>query len=120
MCNEDGAGRVTAAGRNFTIERPQASLHARVTSAGASTLATGRLALPESGGVYPYAEISSASAKEHAFVTVCTAAPRGENHGGISVTHELGAWRIAGTHRGQNVSVAIAAAAGLSVPVITL
>jgi len=120
VCNDDGAGRVTAEGRTFTIERPHASLHAHVTSAGDSALATGRLALPESSGVYPFAEISSASAKEHAFLTVCTVAPHGETHGEIRVQRDGGSWRIAGTHRGQNVSVAIAVAAGSAVPVITL
>ncbi len=118
--NDDGAGHVTADGPTFSIVRPLATLHARITTAGESAVAASRLALPEASGVYPYAELRSASAKEHALLTLCTAAPHGEAHGEITVQHEAGAWHIAGSHRGQKVRVKIATAEGVAVPVVTL
>ncbi|MFI5357901.1 MAG: heparinase II/III family protein, partial [Opitutales bacterium] len=118
--NDDGAGRVAAEGRTFTIERPQATLLARVTTAGDCTLATSRLALPESGGVYPFAELRSGAAREHTLLTVCSAAPRGEAHGDIQVTQAAGSWRLAGSHRGQTVRATIAIAEPTHAPVITL
>lgn len=117
--NDDGAGRVTAEGGTFTIERPHATLLARVTTVGESTLATGKLALPEASGVYPFAELRSAAAREHALLTVCSAVPHGEAHGDISVTREAGIWQITGTHRGQNVKVKLSAS-GLGAPDILL
>ena len=118
--NDDGAGRVTTTDRAFTIERPHATLHAWVVTAGESAVTHGRLALPEAGGIYPFAEIKSAAAKEHTLLTVCSAAPYGETHGELSVTHDAGTWRISGAHRGQNVKVAIALADRAGPPVITL
>ncbi len=118
--NDDGAGRVTAADRDFTITRPHATLHAWVVTAGESTVATGKLALPEASGVYPFAEIQSAPAREHMLLTVCSTAPQGESHGELSVTHDAGTWRVTGMHRGQAVKVAIALADPLQPPVITL
>ncbi len=118
--NEDNEGRVTTEGRMFTITRPHATLRAWVVTAGDSTLATAKLALPESGGVYPFAEIQSAAAKEHTVLTVCSAAPQGEAHGELTVTHDAGTWRISGKHRGQNIKVAIAGADHPAPPVITL
>ena len=120
VCNDDGAGRVAADGRTFTIERPHASLLARTLAAGDCTLATSKLALPEASGVYPFAELHSAPAREHTLLTVCSVAPHGGTHGEIGVTHEAGTWQIAGTHRGQAVKVAIAIAGQLQPPVITL
>lgn len=119
VCNDDGAGRVAVNGGTFTIERPHATLLARVITAGDSTLATGRLSLPESGGVYPFAELRSAAAKEHMLFTVCSAAPLGEKHGEISVTREGGFWNFSGQHRGQDVKATLVAADG-SAPLITL
>ena len=118
--NEDGEGRAAVNAGTFTIERPQATLLARVLTAGASSLATGRLKLPESGGIYPFTEISSAAATEHMLFTVCSTAPDGEAHGDITVTHEGGFWNFAGTHRGQAVKASFVAADGSSAPLITL
>ena len=118
--NDDGAGRVTADASTFSIVRPLATLHARITTAGESSVAASRLALPEASGVYPYAELHSASAKEHSLLTLCTAAPHGEAHGELSVKQEAGTWHIAGSHRGKDFRVTIATAEGLAVPVITL
>jgi hypothetical protein len=118
--NDDDAGHVTAEGAGFLIERPQATLRARVTSAGETTVATGQLTLPAAGGVYPFAELRSAAAISHTFLTLCTTAPRGESHGELTVKSDDRGWLVTGRHRGQKVHVHLARAAGPAVPVITL
>ena len=118
--NEDGAGRVAAEGLVFTIERPHATLRAQVATTGESTLTTGRLALPEAGGVYPFAEIRSAAAREHTLLTVSSVAHHSEVHGDLSVRRDGRTWHLAGSHRGQKVQVAIEIAPGSAAPVITL
>jgi len=118
--NDDGAGRVDHDGAAFTITRPHATLYAKVTAAGPGTMTTSLLALPKASGVFPYAEFSSAPALTHTFLTVCTAAPHGTDHGQLEVKHEDGVWRVTGTHRGQSVRLAIADADGPAVPVVTV
>lgn len=120
VCNEDGAGRVTATGPGFRIDRPQASLRARVAGAGDLTVGTGQLDLPAAGGVYPYAELRSAPAREHTLLTLCTTAPRGAEHGDLTLTRAAGSWRLTGSHRGQSIQVTIAVAEGLTVPSVLL
>jgi hypothetical protein len=118
--NDDHAGSVAADGRTFTITRPHATLHGWTATATDSTLAAGKLTLPEASGVYPFAEIRSAAAREHTLLTVCSAAPQNEAHGELTVTHAAGTWQISGTHRGQNVKVAIAVPDRLGAPTLTL
>lgn len=115
--NEDGAARVTADGSAFRIVRPHAAVRARVAAAGEHSVHVSQLNLPAESGVYPYAEIRSAPAREHVFLTVSTAAPAGAPHGELKVTSDQGTWHIAGEHRGQKVQVAIALA---DVPRITI
>jgi len=117
--NEDGQGRVSVADRAFTIERPQATLHAWVATGGENTLTTGKLALPETGGVYPFAELRSAATREHTLLTICTSARKGEVHGDLRVSHDAGVWQVTGTHRGQAVKVKLTAT-GRGVPEIVL
>jgi hypothetical protein len=118
--NEDGAGRVSHDGSAFAIDRPQASLRAQVTAVGPGRVGTGRLDLPVASGVYPYAEFQSDSALTHAFLTVCTAAPQGADHGRLVVTHDGGVWRVTGSHRGQTVRLSLADAIGPAVPALTV
>lgn len=118
--NEDGAGRVRHDGDTFVIERPHATLHAQVTAAGPGRVAAGRLALPEASGVYPYAEFQSDSALAHTFLTVCTAAPHGADHGRLDVTHVGGAWHVAGSHRGQTVRLSLTDPVGPAVPALLI
>ena len=118
--NEDGAGRVTSDGLAFGIDRPFASLRAHVTGASDGRLVTGKLQLPEASGTYPFAEYRSASAKEHAFLTLCTAAPRMEPHGQIDVRREAAAWHVSGTHRGKAIRLTITTGEDHRAPLIQL
>lgn len=119
VVNEDGRGAVTTEGNTFTITRPQATLRA-VTAANAGfTIRADRLPLPDSGGSYPFAAVTSAAATEHCLLTVCTAAPAGEAHGTIALESSGETWQITGTHRGRAVCVMIKPVAN-GAPVVTV
>jgi hypothetical protein len=116
--NDDGKGAATAAGTAFSINRPLASLRATLAAAGPVAAATGKLALPESEGLFPYVEVASASATTHEVLTACTSAPAGGPHGALTITRETAGWRVTGTHAGQKVNVTITTTD--AVPVITM
>lgn len=105
VCNDDAKGAVATTTETFTVTRPHASLRATVGAAGSFTLGTGRLALPESGGIYPYAEAVSAPAREHALLTICTATPQEDTHGLLTLVKEGATWTVSGRHRTRDVRV---------------
>jgi hypothetical protein len=105
--NEDGLGIGAADGTTFRVERPNATLRARVAALGDVAAATGRLNLPEDEGVFPYVEATSAAGCEHAVLTVSAAAPAGEVPGDLKVARAGAGWRVTGTHRGKKVDVTI-------------
>jgi hypothetical protein len=109
--NDDKAGSCHAGATGFGIDRPFATLRARVAGSGGVTIRTGAVDLPLSEGVFPFVEVESAPAPSHEIVTVCTAAPAGEAHGELAVTREDGRWRVRGVHRGQAVDLGIEAGA---------
>lgn len=117
--NDDGKGAVGVAGDAFTITRPHANLQAVTTAEQKFTVTTDQLAIPADGGIYPYAEISSAPATQHLLITVCTAAPTGSAHGPIGIVAEGNGRRISGTHMNQSISVHLAPK-DHGAPVITL
>jgi hypothetical protein len=116
--NEDGKGVATAAGAAFGIDRPLASLRATLAATGSVAASTGQLAMPLSEGVFPFAEVVSASATAHEIVTACTTATADGAHGKLSVTRETAGWRVTGTHAGQKINVTFTTAG--AVPVITI
>lgn len=103
--NNDDQGSATATATTFTITRPHATLHATTAAAGAHQVSIGRLALPESGGHYPFAEATSAPALDHALFTICTATPHGGDHGELQLTRAGATWTVIGRHRERNVHV---------------
>jgi hypothetical protein len=105
--NDDERGRATATGATFRIERPQATLQARAAARGGVTCAAARLNLPEPEGVYPFAEVTAAAAREHVILTACTTAPAGQPHGELQLTREGSGWRVTGTHRGHAVAATL-------------
>lgn len=124
--NEDLGAKVSVGGgvggadaSEFTIARPSATLRGRVAGGGAVSVRTGRLALEEKDGIYPFAEVVSAAANEHEIVTVCTARPAGEDHGELKVERDADGWRVSGTHGGRAVKVALRAQ-GNAAPVVTM
>ncbi|MDP2136767.1 MAG: heparinase II/III family protein [Candidatus Didemnitutus sp.] len=110
--NEDGRGLASAGAAGFRIERPLATLQARLAGRGELTASVGQLSLPVEEGVFPYAEVSSAAATEHTILTVSTSAPRGSDHGNLEVQTIEQGWIITGRHRSQNVRVTLTAVAG--------
>ncbi|MFM1851430.1 MAG: hypothetical protein RIS54_1114 [Verrucomicrobiota bacterium] len=104
---EDGGGSVSAAGAQFTITRPGATLFARAAGQGVA-VDTGKLPLAEQDGVQPFGRVTSAAALKHDFVTVCAAAKKGTGHGDIAIAPADGGWRVTGTHGGQRVDVVLA------------
>jgi hypothetical protein len=105
--NDDGQGRVRADGTSFRIERPNASLFARFASRGGTAGSTGRLDLPADGGIYPFAEITSAPARSHTILTVCLATPAAAQPGSFNLATDADSWDVRGAHRGRAFAVRI-------------
>jgi len=103
--NDDNRGSCGAADAGFWIDRPFATLHARVAAAGAFTVDTGHVDLPPAEGLFPFAEVATAPGLAHVILTACTAAPAREGHGEIALSHDSGVWRARGTHREQKIDV---------------
>lgn len=114
--NDDGQGKVEASGNTFTIRRPGATLSAIAEGRGKLSVRTGALNLPPEEGVHPYAEIESASALEHEFITVSGAVARGQSGFGMGVTR-VDDWRISVRRDGKLREFALSAAG--EIPVIT-
>ena len=106
--SDDGGGRVSATKDAFLIERPTASLRAHVWAQGDVTLATSQLPIPVSGGIYPFAEVTSAAATEHTVLSLCTATPAGGAHGSFTLdrTHPT-LWHVKGQHHGRPVAISV-------------
>ncbi|MFI5355881.1 MAG: heparinase II/III family protein [Opitutales bacterium] len=116
--NDDGKGTVAATAGGFSITRPHATLEARVTAAHPATVQVSRLPLPDTEGVYPFAEIDSPAALAHEVLTVCTAAPAGGTHGVLHSRRSGPGWVIEGSHR--NRPVALELKTDRAVPTIVL
>ncbi|MDB6095079.1 MAG: hypothetical protein JWM32_2641 [Verrucomicrobia bacterium] len=116
--NEDLAGDVKTEGDEFHITRPHASLRGRVAKTAGRTLQAGKLPLEEKDGLYPFAEVVSAAAAEHAVLTVCTAQPTGGAHGTLAITEEKGGWRVKGTHGGAKIDVTLSSQGGAPATVV--
>lgn len=117
--NDDGLGHVPAEAQAFRITRPHATLAVIVRSDRGLTVRTGQLDLPADEGVFPFAEVESASATEHEVLTLATAQAAGGEHGRLAVAREGAGWHIQGTHNGRKCDVRLAPnAKGLPVPVV--
>ena len=117
--NDDRQGAAEAAVGRFTITRPHATLAAAVQAAGGLIVKVGRLALPAEEGVFPYAEVESASALVHEILTVATAQETGGAHGTMAIARSDGSWKVQGIHNGRKVEGRIATAND-AVPVVTV
>ncbi len=117
--NEDDRGTCAVDGATFQIGRPFATLHARVAGGGKFGVATGRVAIAEAEGLFPFAEISTAPALRHVLLTACTAAPAGGTHGTITLSQRENVWQVRGSHGTQTILVTLSAG-GDGPPEITL
>ncbi len=106
--NEDAQGSVATAASTFTITRPHATLRAITAAAGELAVNPGRLAIPEAGGIYPFAEVSSPAGLDHQLLTVCTATPQGAGHGELKLARNGATWTVTGRHRDRDVRVTFA------------
>lgn len=116
--NDDGSGKVAVAGNGFTIERPGASLIASAAGRGNVVVRAAKLALPADDTVHPYAEVESAPALEHEFITVSAAAPRGSKPGMLGIERTADGWKIGGTHAGRAIKAVLVTTG--EAPVITV
>ena len=107
--NEDDCGSCTTEGATFQIKRPFASLRAQVMASRDFAVRPGQLSIAADEGVFPFAEVSTSSGREHIILTACTAAPAGQDHGAIALSQKDGTWRAHGLHRGRRVEVAFEA-----------
>ncbi len=105
--NDDGRGVAQANGTTATIERPFASAHLDFTATGQVDARTGKLAMPETEGVFPFVEVTSAPATEHVVLTMTTAAPAGETHGRLTAERQGSTWRVTGHHRGRAINAVV-------------
>lgn len=105
--NDDGHGRAEARVDGFAIARPHATLQATFQGVNRLGARTGALDLPAKEGVFPFVEVESAPALEHAVFTVCTAQRAGEAHGALAVAPLSNGWRVTGAHNGRPVAVTV-------------
>jgi hypothetical protein len=116
--NDDGGGQVTATGSGFTIERPGSSLVASAAGRGNIAVRAAKLALPADDTVHPYAEVESAPALAHEFITVSTAAPKGSKPAALGIERTADGWKIGGAHAGRMIQAVLVTTG--EAPVITV
>ncbi|MCF3649725.1 heparinase II/III domain-containing protein [Synoicihabitans lomoniglobus] len=118
--NDDGEGRVTAAGSTFAIARPRAGLLAKVGALDPVTVTAGRLALPADAGVYPFAAVHSAVSQSHRILTVATAHPTAAIPDDLNWKVVDGHWSISGTQVGKPISISVIERPGAAAPAVVV
>jgi hypothetical protein len=96
-----------------------ATLAAVVRSAGPLTVTAGRLDLPAEEGVFPFVEVESGPANEHAVLTLATAQAGEGEHGPLAAVREGEGWRIHGAHGGRKLDVRLVAGPD-GIPAVTV
>jgi len=107
--NEDGRGSCAVAGETFQIDRPFASLRARVAASRSFKIGPGRIAIAAEEGIFPFVEVATTEGLEHIILTVCTAAPAGAEHGEITLSQKDGIWRAQGLHLSRRIDLTLGA-----------
>ncbi len=105
--NDDRQGKVSTTDGTFLIERPGASLQGKVFSGVPVNVRSGKLALPEDLGVYPFAEVNSGPAQEHVLLTLCTAQSGHGPHGKCSLRQDGSRWILEGKHNQTDIHLTI-------------
>ena len=73
--NRDNEARLNIDGNQFSIQRPNATLHAQVTARSGTSVTKSILDLPKENGDFPFIEISSKPALYHEVLTLMAATP---------------------------------------------
>ncbi|QYM79196.1 heparinase II/III family protein [Horticoccus luteus] len=118
--NDDRRGQVSAAGATFAIERPGAVLHGRVAAEGEVQVVSGRLDLPATVGVYPFAAVRAVAATRQRIVTAASAIRRGGAADALHWSRVGKTWRLTGTHAGQALRLTIEERAETAVPIVVM
>ncbi|MFZ9683609.1 MAG: heparinase II/III domain-containing protein, partial [Cephaloticoccus sp.] len=105
--NDDKQGAVVTDADGFTVTRPHATLRARVIGGAELSVSSDTLPLPPEEGVYPYAAVTSPAGLQHRLLTICSAAPAGEEQPLWSIEGAAHGWQITGTHRGRDLDLRI-------------
>jgi len=116
--NSDGQGAVRADGASFAVQRPQAASEASVFASGSISVRTGTLSVPAEHGVHPYAEIVSASSRDHAILTVCAARRPDDPPAVLRASRVGNEFQIEGSHHGTKIAVTINIAS--DIPTVTI
>ncbi|MBI5471050.1 MAG: heparinase II/III family protein [Ignavibacteriae bacterium] len=103
--NEDHDCTLQSGKSDFVINRPHASLKAKVMGLKEIVIRTDTLKVPEANGVHPFVEVKSDGAQEHLVLTVCTAQQATKQHGDLSIQRNDNEWKITGTHNGLSVNI---------------
>lgn len=106
--NDDNSGAVTTDAEGFTVARPHATLRAQIAGTSKFAVNSDTLPMPADEGVFPYAAVTSPAGLTHRLLTVCSAAPLGEEHPIWKITAADDGWQLTGAHRGRAVDVRIA------------
>jgi hypothetical protein len=116
--NSDGKGSVAAGGDSFTVARPGMRATTLARGTGAVVVRAGALDIPSDRGVYPYAEVESASALEHVLLTVCAAAPESGTVPRVECARDGAVWRVTVTRAAKTTRATINASG--DVPAVTI
>ncbi len=117
--NDDEMGRGEVSTDGFTITRPLAHMNATVKASGPIAIMAGRIDLPPEEPEHPMIEVESASATDHAVLTVCAAQKTGEEIDRLQAIRDGDTWRVTGEHNGIAIDVEIEAS-GDAAPLVTV
>ncbi|MDQ8183113.1 heparinase II/III family protein [Pelagicoccus sp. SDUM812005] len=91
--NRDGLAELSFDNEQFTIRRPQATLHGSVHCKTETAIAASRLDVTPETGDFPFIEISKAPAFSHEIVTVLRAAPTGKKPRAVNIKPSPNGWQ---------------------------
>lgn len=100
--NRDGNAQLFSHEKSFRLVRPQAALTGHVFSRAKLAIDLSQLDLPESEGVYPFAEVTLQPGRMHQLVTVLCATPTGGDELTVEVMPQPDGWSfVAGALRAR-------------------
>jgi fibronectin type 3 domain-containing protein len=102
----------------FTIRRPQASLQGSIAGSSPVKVTSGKHAVSEEIGVYPYIQAESNEALDHRFLTVCTAQEAKKDQGTVITKQQGTTWTVTVDHNKRKKTVRVDLASDL--PVIAI